>query len=69
MKRWCVETRVVINRVYFVEADDEKSAEEATCEAYPDLDEELNEETISITEAPIEEGDHGTDGLRRSEQR
>jgi hypothetical protein len=55
MKRWCVETRTIINRTYFVSADDEKGAEEASCNAEPDLDEGGNEETMSITEMPTAE--------------
>lgn len=50
MKRWMVETRVVVNRTYFVDAEDEKGAEAASCNATPDLDEEENEETMSISE-------------------
>ena len=52
MKRWMVETRVIVNRTYFVDALDEKDAESASCNPDADLDEESNEETISITEVP-----------------
>lgn len=54
MKRWMVETRVIVNRTYFVDAEDQKGAEEASCNADPDLDEEENEETMSITEVPTD---------------
>lgn len=52
MKRWMVETRAIVNRTYFVDAEDEKGAEEASCNMDADLDEEAGEETISITEVP-----------------
>lgn len=55
MKRWMVETRVIVNRTYFVDAEDEKDAEAASCNADADLDEETNEETISITEVPTDD--------------
>lgn len=55
MKRWMVETRATINRTYFVDAENEKDAEAASCNADADLDEEINEETMSITEVPTED--------------
>lgn len=51
-RRWAVETRVTTYRTYFVSADNEKDAEAATVGAYPDLDGEENEETLSIKEVP-----------------
>ncbi len=52
MKRWMVETRAIVRRTYFVNAEDEKDAEAASCNMDADLDEEENEETISIEEVP-----------------
>ncbi len=57
MKRWMVETRAIVNRTYFVDAEDEKAAEEASCNADADLDEEASEETMSITEVPTDDAD------------
>jgi signal transduction histidine kinase len=48
-KRWEVRTRVTLMR-YYVEAEDRKSAEAASCEASSDHEEEENEETMEITE-------------------
>lgn len=54
-KRWCVETRTTVLRTYFVDAINEKDAEAASCDATPDLDEDENEETMSITEVPTDD--------------
>jgi hypothetical protein len=50
MKRWRVETRATVFRVYFVSAKNQKEAEAASCDLCPDQDEDENEETISIVE-------------------
>lgn len=50
MKRWEVRTRVTMMRYYYVDAEDRKSAEAASCEASSDHEEEENEETMEITE-------------------
>lgn len=50
MKRWEVRTRVTLMRYYYVDAEDIKSAETASCEALSDHEEEENEETMEITE-------------------
>jgi hypothetical protein len=50
MKRWEVRTRVTTMRYYYVDAEDRKSAEAASCEASSDHEEEENEETMEITE-------------------
>lgn len=52
MKRWMVETRVTLNRTYFVSADNEKEAEIEACDATADLEEVVNEETMTISEVP-----------------
>jgi len=52
MKRWMVETRATVNRTYFVDAENAKDAEAATCNVQPDLDEDENEETMNISEVP-----------------
>ena len=51
-KRWRVTTRATVIRTYFVEADDEKGAEAASVEASFDLEEDENEETMEVSEAP-----------------
>jgi hypothetical protein len=56
MKRSRVETRVTSTRIYFVEADNEKEAEAASGEAQPEHEEEVNEETISISEVEAAKG-------------
>lgn len=58
MKKWMVETRVTARCVYFVEAEDEKGAEEASCNTSPDQSEDENEETMSITEV-VDTDPHG----------
>lgn len=50
MKRWRVETRATVYRVYFVEAEHEKEAEAKSCDASCEISEDENEETISIIE-------------------
>lgn len=52
LKRWCVETRASVKRTYFVDAADKIGAKDASRGMAPDLDEDENEETISITEVP-----------------
>lgn len=48
MKRWRVETRATVRRVYFVDADDPKGAEAASVDASCEVSEDENEETMSI---------------------
>lgn len=50
LKKWRVETRVISKSIYYVDAEDEKSAEAASCEASPDHTEDEQEETMSIVE-------------------
>lgn len=50
MKKWLVETRAVVHRQYFVDAEDEKSAEAASCDTTCDHEEDDDEETMTITE-------------------
>jgi hypothetical protein len=50
MKRWEVRTRATVIRFYYVDADDEKSAEAASCDTTSDHEEDENEETMTITE-------------------
>lgn len=52
LKRWCVETRATVKRTYFVDAEDEIGAKTVSREIPPDLDEDEDEETVSITEVP-----------------
>ncbi len=55
MKRWMVETRAIVRRTYFVCAYNPKEAEEASCNAQPDLDEDESEETMTISEVPTDD--------------
>lgn len=48
--RWRIETQVTVRRVYFVEAEDCKTAEAASYEMTPDSEDVLTEETTSIVE-------------------
>lgn len=54
VKRWEVRTRVILMRYYYVDAEDRKSAEVASCEASCDHEEEENEETMEISEIVAE---------------
>ena len=58
MKRWMVETRATVLRTNFVDAENEKDAEAASCDAQPDLDEDENEETMTISEVPTTDEPH-----------
>jgi hypothetical protein len=49
-KRWRIETRVTVTRVYLVNAPDAKAAEEASVGALHDHEEDEDEETLSIVE-------------------
>lgn len=49
-KRWRVETRATVRRIYFVDAVDPKEAEAESVDASCEISEDENEETISITE-------------------
>lgn len=57
MKRWMVITRVTSECTYFVDAEDEKAAEAASCNASADHLEDMDEETMSIVEVPHEQGE------------
>ena len=50
LKRWRVETQVTSSCTYYVEAADEKDAEAASVDASPEYSEDINEETMAITE-------------------
>lgn len=50
MKRWEVQTRAIVTRYYYVDAEDEKAAEAASCDTTSDHEEDQNEETMKITE-------------------
>jgi hypothetical protein len=52
MKRWRVETRVTVFRIYFLNAETAKDAEASCCDAQCDFEEDENEETISIVDVP-----------------
>jgi hypothetical protein len=53
-KRWRVETRATIARIYFVTAPHERAAAAASIDAQPEHEEELDEETMSIVEVAKE---------------
>jgi len=55
MKKWLVETRAIVRRQYFVDAEDEKSAEAASCDTTCDHEEDDDEETMTITEITAKE--------------
>lgn len=50
MKRWRVETRVTMRRVYFVDADNDHDAKVAIGSTPPDVEEDQDEETVDLTE-------------------
>lgn len=50
MKKWMVQTRATVTRHYYVDADNEKEAEEKSCGQPFDHEEDQNEETMSIVE-------------------
>lgn len=50
MKRWRVETKATVVRHRYVEAENEKEAEAKSCQAGIDYEEDIDEETMSITE-------------------
>lgn len=52
MKRWCVETRATVIRRRFVMAENVKDAEAAAVNAPIDFEEDENEESMSVQEAP-----------------
>jgi hypothetical protein len=56
MNRWCVQTRATVTRTYFVDAPDEKSAEEASSWISPEHEEDTGEETLAIELLPITAG-------------
>jgi len=45
-EKWLVETRAIVRRQYFVDAEDEKSAEAASCDTTCDHEEDDDEETM-----------------------
>lgn len=49
-KRWRVETKVTVRRVYFVDADNDHDAKAAIGSTMPDVEEDENEETIDLSE-------------------
>lgn len=50
MKRWKVETRATVKRIYYVDGNNEKEALTASCDATCDHEEDENEETMEIVE-------------------
>jgi hypothetical protein len=65
MKHWQVETRAIVRRYYYVDAEDEKSAEAASCDTTCDHEEDTDEETLTITEIvtrPMRAVTENTDG-------
>lgn len=50
MKKWRVETKVTVRRVYFVEADNDHGAKVEIGSVPPDTEEDETEDTVSITE-------------------
>lgn len=55
LKTWIVRTRATVERIYEVEADNEKSALKASVNQRADFEECIQEETLSIAPA----GDRG----------
>ncbi len=51
-KTYTVETLATVRRIYEVEAESIKDAECKSIEASPLIEEDVNEETVSIQEAP-----------------
>ena len=49
MSRWKVITEATVERIYFVDARDEKRAEEVTTEMTSQIETDICESTISIT--------------------
>ena len=49
MSRWKVLTRATVHRIYYVDARDEKRAEEVSMEITSQIETDICEETISIT--------------------
>lgn len=48
MPKWIVRTRATVDKIYYVEANNEKEAEAKSCDMQPDHEEDVNEETMSI---------------------
>jgi len=55
MKKWLVETRAIVRRQYFVDAEDEKSAEARLLRYHMRSREDDDEETMTITEITAKE--------------
>ncbi len=49
MSRWQVVTRATVERIYYVDARDEKAAEAITTEMTSQIETDIDEETLSIT--------------------
>ncbi len=49
MSRWQVVTRATVERIYYVDAREEKAAEAVTTDAIPQIETDIDEETLSIT--------------------
>ena len=49
MSRWEVVTQATVERIYYVDARDEKAAEAVTTEMTSQVETDICEETISIT--------------------
>lgn len=57
MKTYCVETTVTVRRIYRVTANTSKEAECASVNAQPEVEEDVNEETIAVWETDRQEED------------
>ena len=57
MKTYCVETTVTVRRIYRVTANTQKEAECASVDAQPDVEYDVNEETMAIWETDTQEED------------
>lgn len=57
MKTYCVETTATVRRIYRVTANTSREAECASVNVPPDVEEDVNEETLAIWETDRQEED------------